>query len=231
MNQYLIVSINDVSPAFSSELDEIIKELDSRGITRRSLFVIPNMENAAPISSSKKLSEILINEAVTNELCLHGYNHSKKGNDREFKYLDYFSAYEKIMQGLEEIDKLGLETKGFVPPFFKISKEGIKAVKERFEFLVTNPKIFDLKNNKEYSSIPLWYWPYNQTIDKIFRLYNSFLENIYLKKNDLIRVDIHPQDIWNSKPLDCALKTISSLSEERKLVSHIEYLENTFQKQ
>ncbi len=216
----LTVSIHDVSSRYESEIEEIVQELDARGITPRNQFVIPYLEKKHNLSST--LCSLLGDD----EIFLHGFTHSKKGNDREFKFIGYEDALRRIDRGISHLhDHWISRPKGFVPPYYKISPGGKLAVKARFRFLVTNPYIEDFDKNLRLSSTPICYWPYNSTVDKVFRIYDQFMAKAYLKDNPLVRVDIHPQDLWKTRPFDSALKMIDYLRKERELVTLSAYLD------
>lgn len=227
MKGSLVISIHDFSPKYHSELSDILMELNVIGIKKRSLLVVPNYEGSYPLHKHPATVErILIEKTDCNEVCLHGYDHSTSGLfGREFKGIDYWQASIKLKAGIVELRDEDITPVGFVPPFWKISPAAELAVKNAgFSFLAKNPAVKDLKNNEVYYSIPVWFWPYQKPLDYAFRLYDWFLANVWNRSNDLVRVEIHPQDVHESRPFDYALKLIGCLSQDRMLVSHQEYL-------
>jgi len=137
----------------------------------------------------------------------------------------YERARIKLREGKKILRSVGVSPEGFVPPFYKISQEGERAVKkEGFDFLVKNPEIVNLRRGRSYSSRAIWFWPYGMTVDYAFRIFDEFLEHVWLRNNDLVRVDLHPQDLQKKGLFDYALKMIEELRKGRELSSFGEYL-------
>ncbi|MEM4244830.1 MAG: DUF2334 domain-containing protein [Candidatus Nanoarchaeia archaeon] len=222
----LIVSVHDFTPKYHVELEEILSELDSRGFKKRSLLVVPNYEDAYPINKFGKSVYRLIQEKISgNEICLHGYNHGKGFRYREFKDINFEDAMAKLSKGKRMLRNEGIYLSGFVPPFWKISDEGERAVEfSNFSFLVKNPEIKDFMNNNIYYSKPLWFWPYNLPVDYAFRLFDSFLARVWAYKDDLVRVEFHPQDLYGKNTFEFGLKLLGFLSKDRNLTTYRSYL-------
>ncbi|MFH0752464.1 MAG: DUF2334 domain-containing protein [archaeon] len=227
MKKSIVLSVHDFSPKFNVELKEILSELNLKNYKKRSILLVPNYDSIFPIRESPKTLDLLASEIdCENEICLHGYNHSKEENHREFKDISYQSSVRKITYAKIRLIEFGIDPEGFVPPYWKISPEGEKALKdEGFTFVVKNPEIKDLRNNHTYSSRPVWFWPHNKPIDYAFRCFDIFLSKVWQQQNDLVRIAIHPQDLWKSKPFDFALKLIDKLSQDREFVSYKEFID------
>ncbi len=145
----LIVSLHDVSPKYFSELEEMIQELDSRKLAKRSLFVIPNHEGYFLPHHTHLIALLQKEKGLNNELCLHGFYHRKNKRKREFQSLNREQALFRLQTGKNILENLGFEAEGFVPPHYKINRESFRAVKEMgFSYLIKNPKIYDLKNKR-----------------------------------------------------------------------------------
>ncbi len=221
----LIVSVHDFTPKYHVELEEMLSELDSRNFKRRSLFVIPNYDDAYPINKSGKSLYRLIQEKINgNDICLHGYNHAKGFRYREFKDISFEDAMIKLSKGKHMLRNEGIYPVGFVPPFWKISVEGERAVEfSNLNFLVKNHEIKDFVNNNVYYSTPLWFWPYSRPVDYAFRLFDSFLARLWIYNDDLARVEFHPQDLHGANTFEFGLKLLGFLSKDRNLTSYRSY--------
>ena len=221
----LIVSVHDFSPKYMGELKEIFGELTFQAI-KRSILVVPNLQNKYSVQKFGDTVYLLCKEKdIGSEILLHGYNHTDAAIYREFKNLSFESAIEKIKAGKTVMSELEIEVNGFVPPYYKISQAAEQAVKASgFDILVKNPDIVDLKKSIAYSSRALWYWPYNRLVDFGFRLYNEFQLDFELSKTDLVRVDIHPQDMWKGMPFKHALGIIERVRNERAFSSYSDYI-------
>lgn len=228
MGKSLIISVHDFSPKFYSELEEILSELDALGFHKRSLLVVPNYGVSNPIGKHSKSIHRLINEKLNgNEICMHGYDHSMKGLKREFKDLDYNTAMDRIWHGVSDLRRQGLGPVGFVPPFWKISKEAERAVKmHNFEFLVKKYEIKDLKSNEVYfSNALMFFYPgggLNYALYSFVTLVNKFTNAG--SNTELVRVELHPQDIYNEKHFVKIMGLVDYWSSDRRLISHREYL-------
>ncbi len=227
----LVVTIQDFSPRYNFELYEMLDELDMRGIKKRTTVVIPNLkdpdtEKHYPLNSNQKSIDMLLKEQEAgNEFCLHGYDHSMgPGRKREFKRIDFFDARTRIVEGLDTIESLGINPAGFVPPFWKISKEGKKAVKDAgFRFIEYNGMIRDLATGRPHISRALWGWPHSSFLDVAFRAYDKFLAFVQ-DDSPLMRVALHPQDLWKNKPFYFLLDMIEKLRKDRILTSYSKFL-------
>ncbi|MBU0456717.1 MAG: DUF2334 domain-containing protein [Nanoarchaeota archaeon] len=228
--KHLVISIHDFTHHYGSELEDILEEFNVRSLKKRTILVVPNLNQQFPISQSLSMLYSLNSEKdLGNEICLHGYDHHEFRHYKEFDPLSYYLAKIKIKEGKKELNKLGITSiDGFVAPYWKISKESEKAVKdEGFIFSAKNPQLLDLRNNKSYSSRPIWYWPYNWLLGSGFKVFNSFLANSWNNDNDLIRVAVHPQDVHGKgKPFEHALKIIGYLQKKGfELSSYKNYLD------
>lgn len=226
----LVVSVHDFSPAYVSELEEILSELEKQGVSKKSVFIIPDLMHPAtgerfPLLKSKRTVDLLMNEyAKGSEFSLHGYDHAMGQGYREFKGINYEGASERISKGLLDLSLLGIVPEGFVAPFWKLSKEGEKAVKDNgFLFATFNKGIRDYSKNTFHKSKAMWYWPHNRTLDYAFRAFDYMLAASQAG-NTLARVDIHPQDVWSSRPFESALKLINILKKKREITDYAGFL-------
>jgi len=62
MEKHLVVSIHDFTPKFQSELEEVLEELDLRGIDKRTIMVIPRYEGEYLISGCSETARLLREE-------------------------------------------------------------------------------------------------------------------------------------------------------------------------
>lgn len=226
----LVVSVHDFSPAYVSELEEILAELDKAGVKRKSIFIIPNLMHPAtgeryPLLKSKRTIDLLMDEYTKgSEFSLHGYDHAMGQGYREFKDINYEGASERISKGLLDLSILGIVPDGFVAPFWKLSTEGERAVKDSgFSFGTFNQGIKDYQRRKFYRSKAIWYWPHSRIIDYTFRAFDYMLAASQAD-NNLARVDIHPQDVWGSRPFESALTMIKILKKRREITDYSGFL-------
>ena len=147
----LIISVHDATPKYKGELTEIIRELDRLEVNKRSILVIPNLEEKYDLRKDyafvSRLRE-LKNEG--DEIILHGYNHEstqRKGYYKnpfqwfmgevfargtgEFQNLTYEEVRQKLRNGKKTFSDVGLDdVVGFVAPSWLTNKNVEKALKD-----------------------------------------------------------------------------------------------------
>ncbi len=230
MEKAFIISIHDFTPKYASELEEILSELNHRFYTKKTLFVIPRYYDnhfTYPLTPWTKTTALLQKElAKKNEICLHGYYHTRFNNSPEFKTLHYAAARKRIHKAKQEFAQFKASPAGFVAPYWKIGSEAAHAVRdEGFAFLIKSGAIIDLGNNVSYRARPICFWPHNTAKDYA-PTFEHLLASPWLAKWDLVRVDIHPEDLWKPGELfTYGLKLIDHLSQERQLLSYQEYID------
>jgi uncharacterized protein len=128
----LLVSIHDVSPAFTSRILQLWDLCSSRGVVP-ALLVVPNWHGAWPLEEHPDFVEWIRSRAAQGaDIVLHGERHDEVGLPRsaadtwrawgntaaegEFLTLDATAAQERLCRALKGVRRLGLEPRGFVPP-------------------------------------------------------------------------------------------------------------------
>ena len=142
------VSLHDVSPAFTDEVNAAIDLCGAFGI-RPALLVVPNHHRAAPLDRDEAFVERL--RALQDrgfELFLHGYYHRSEPSQRagitgffrqrvvsageaEFAALDEAEGTSRLDRGLELLETLRLRVDGFVAPAWSFSPWLLPALKAR----------------------------------------------------------------------------------------------------
>jgi len=241
--KYLVVSVHDVTPAFGSEIKEIVDELKIQKIDKKSILVIPNYLGRYNILKNYRfLNRLNVLKEEGNEIVLHGYEHISRNKKyssfygylmgewiaqgcAEFQNISYGEAEDKIRRGREILNCAGLICTGFVAPGWLMSKEANKAViDEGFEY-TTFVKIFrNYQDNIDIKSEVFRFVPQIRTISYLKKLYNHYLwkENFVNKK--LARVAIHPQDLRIKRAFEYLLKIINRLREGRIIVTYLDFL-------
>ncbi|TET27563.1 DUF2334 domain-containing protein [Candidatus Aerophobetes bacterium] len=239
---YFIVSIHDASPAFSSELKELVSELDSHGIVPRSVLVIPNYQERYNILKDDRfLSWIQSLQEGGDEIVHHGYNHlagegkhSSFNNylyDRlfakgcgEFQYLDYREAEDKIRLGKEIFHRAGIDCQGFVAPGWLMSQEAERVLVAEGYLYATFIKIFrDYGRGRDVESEVVRFISRPKLQDYLYRLYDFYLIKIKEKREKLIRVALHPSDVRFGKPFKYALRLIGQLKKYRTPLTYLDF--------
>jgi len=242
--KYFAICIHDFTPQFTENLSTIISSLNNRGLTKFNIAITPKYNNDFAHFDEKISSLIDILKNGESEFLLHGYSHtSKKGrygslfslfnglirniHMSEFETIKYDEAVWRIKSGKELLNtyanNMAGNIKGFIPPCWTISKDGIRALKdEGFSYIAQRNKIIDLKTEK-ILNIPVLEFTASPIINLPSSIHNKILLN-RLSSTDLIRVPIHPQDLDNPKVFKSQLDMINDLrAQGRQPITYSEY--------
>ena len=142
------VSLHDVSPAFSSEIDAAVDLCATFGI-KPALLVVPNHHGRAPLEADEAFVEGLQSlQSRGFETFLHGYFHQSEpsqgkglrgifrqkvvsAGEAEFAALDENEGKARLDRGLELLASLKLHVDGFVAPAWSFSPWLLPALKAR----------------------------------------------------------------------------------------------------
>jgi uncharacterized protein len=132
------VSIHDVSPAWSREIEEALALCDEAGL-RPALLVVPNFHGEAPLLDAPPFCERLRGlQARGHEIYLHGFFHQARrdydpstgggrlgwlvaqrvasGGEAEMSDVSRAEARRRVGEGREVLSRAGLRVDGFVAP-------------------------------------------------------------------------------------------------------------------
>lgn len=241
--KYLVVSIHDVSPAFGAEIREIVSELRSQKIHKKSLLVIPNYQGKYSILKDNGFLNWLYSlREEGDEIVQHGYEHISRNRRyssfpdylmgeffargcAEFQNTNYGEARNKIKKGRRILDRAGIFCEGFIPPCWLMGREANKAVMdEGFKYTALIKILRDYEDKLDLKSEVIRFVPQNKIVKYLKRAYNAYLLRGSLRDEKLIRVAIHPQDVQAGGALKYLLKIIRELKEERILLTYLEFL-------
>ncbi len=240
--RYLVVSIHDVSPAFTSELKEMVDELDSAGVSPRSILVVPNYQECHNIGKDDEfLNWIHSLQEQGDEIVHHGYTHlageSHHSSPRyylyerlfakgcgEFQYLGYREAIQKITSGEEILHRGGMHCQGFVAPGWLMSRETARALlAKHYSYATATRQFKDYETGLNVESEVVRFVPKPRFQDYLYRQYDLYLVRIRQKKRRLARIALHPLDMRFGKPFGFALKIIRHLRNERILATYLDF--------
>jgi hypothetical protein len=143
----LVVSLHDVHPGSGALIREQRSWLESLGVTRASLLVIPDYHERGGVSADEALCDWLrARVAAGDEVVQHGYHHLRTGanarrgnmfwtrfytaNEAEFLDLSRAEAGELIRRGRDELARAGLRAEGFIAPAWLLGEDARCAVWE-----------------------------------------------------------------------------------------------------
>jgi predicted deacetylase len=243
--KYTVLSIHDVAPKFSGEIKEIVAELDRKGYDRRSIGLVPNYEMEHELTENRDFTEWLRGlQHNGNEMVLHGYSHFSdkrtypnmvefvKGElfalgEAEFQNLSYNEAAERLRKGKDMFDKLGLKSRGFIPPCWITNPESQRAIQDAgFEYMVSSGRVIDFVSGEHTKSKTFFFSSKSPFMDFATRAYDYYIEYIHLVNKDLATVPIHPRNIREKRSFQHFLDVLKRLKEDgRELVTYSEFLE------
>lgn len=143
------VSIHDVSPRFSAEVEHALLLCRARGVNP-ALLVVPNHHGDAPLDAAPEFVRRLLEfERAGSQILLHGLYHVSdraartsqfgqflrqgiaSAGEAEFGELSLEEASERLDRGLDMFARLGLPAHGFVPPAWILPRRLLPALASR----------------------------------------------------------------------------------------------------
>jgi predicted deacetylase len=209
----LVVSLHDVSPRTQPACARVLAELAELGVRKASLLVIPDHHHAGPIEEDAGFCAWLRQLAgAGHEIVLHGYFHERARRSREtarqklitriytadegeFYDLDRPTARELVSRGLEILQRVGCESRGFIAPAWLLSREAEEALRELgVEYTTTLGSVRDLQHGREWRSQSLVWSVRRGWRRAASRVWNALLFR-RLRTSPLLRISIHPVDL------------------------------------
>lgn len=207
-DSHLIISIHDVAPIFSAEINSIVDVLRRHKVKKISLLVVPFYHGQQKLSDFPEFVRQLRewqNQGC--EIVLHGWTHLEaKPNRRwfhrvatagegEFAELSFQEAHEKLQAGLELFQQLGLKASSFVPPAWLLSREAFEALRSfPFEYTENHCFIRRLSSGLRIWSPVITYIHRSRWRRTLALLWNPLVAKGLLGGKNL-RLAIHPPDV------------------------------------
>ncbi len=233
----LVVSVHDVCPRTWAACRRIVTALETLGIHRRSLLVIP-AEPAGTTAEYPDFVRWLRHRAGDgDEIVLHGYYHGQASADLtgagrrrprpdrltrlldaalargagEFLHLGYAEALARLTAGRDSLRRCGFDPLGFVAPAWLYSPAAAVAVRDAgLRYLTTHLRLRDLRTGHDTWSFGTSNRPGAWTWDYLGRLVN---EGFCLAHRParLVRIGIHPADLEHGQPFRHTLSLLRRL--------------------
>ena len=243
MEKSLIVSIHDVAPPFEAEIGKILERLQSLGVARCSLLVVPDYHGMGRADRNPSwVSRLKAWAADGHEAVLHGYFHQAREKaspgwknallrnvytsaESEFLELDAAEAERRLRLGLEVFENAGLAAKGFIAPAWLMNAETLKALGELgFEYTNTLKKIIDLKSGRVCDC-----WSQVYSSRSSWRRWTSVAWNECLwrrnRGSDVVRVSVHPPEIRYPMLWSHLESVVAGALEGRKSLTYVDFVD------
>lgn len=212
----LVVSLHDVAPSKAELCRRWLDLVESRGV-KASLLVVPGQWNGQSFESSAQFLEWLrAAEKRGHEIVLHGYQHladpqfvsktfrSKFGRIvgrgcEEFWELPLSEASRRLHLGKLAIQRVGLNSNGFVAPAWLMSAGTLQALHmQDFAHTSTHMRFVDLKNSRSFWMPVLSQRP-QSLLTRIACQVNRNVTAVILRRRMPFRLAIHPNDLVNQR--------------------------------
>jgi predicted deacetylase len=195
-----VVTIHDACPAFSTKIFESADELERLNI-KFNIALIPFFNEKQDLPRFPEFVD-KIKSYKNCQIVLHGlYHELKNGQFDNFHDTKEADAEEQIRAGLEIFHEIGIETKVFIPPAWRLNNSSIKVL-EKLEFKLAEEQeeYLLLLSQQEFKKIKLpkvLNWDSTgfpeKNIVNISRDERAFKSQIK-ERPQIIRIALHPRD-------------------------------------
>ncbi|WP_063042966.1 DUF2334 domain-containing protein [Nocardia pseudovaccinii] len=221
----LVVSVHDVAPASERETARWCADADAFGIPV-SILVIPGPWRGASLADAPDYGKFLRERrAHGDEIMLHGWEHRapKEGSfarravarmvargAAEFAALDVAAADARLRQAITVMNEMGLTTTGFTPPGWLSSPASDRALRRAgFSHTTDHFGVRDLRTGLRVRGFALSQrpggWGERTAAGLLPRLAGRAA-----KRDGLVRIALHPDDLHYPGLRDAALRGIDA---------------------
>jgi predicted deacetylase len=195
-----VVTIHDACPAFSTKIFELADELDKLNI-KYNIALVPFFNEKQDLPRFPEFVD-KIKSYRNCDIVLHGLYHEKKnGQFDDFHTTKEADAEERIRSGLEIFHEIGINTKVFIPPAWKLNNSSIRVLeKTGFKLAEMQEEYILLVSRQEFKKIKLpnvlnWDstgYPEKNIVnvgtdERVFKLQVK-------ERPQIIRIALHPRD-------------------------------------
>lgn len=244
----LTVEIHDVSPATWAEVDLIKFSLAEIGVDRTSLLVIPRYHDADggyhDLRDYPEMVDRLRDDADNgSEIIQHGLTHRAPGPPppglrnalmynffsrgcAEFEHLSEDEATWRLRKGRLILQECRLDAPGFIAPAWQQSRGSLAAAAALdYRFTAFLNYVQPLRGERRPLRTPaLTFDAPNPLVDHGKRVVMRCFERL-ARSTPLLRVALHPSDVYGERPLDHILGRIKELMRRRQLVTYEQWLD------
>jgi predicted deacetylase len=207
----LIVSIHDVTPRYSEEIERAVSIAEECGVGRFSLLAVPFHHGVALDSDERFVGWLDSRRSRGDEVVLHGWQHAEgrkppglgrrlrrmllTRSEGEFLGIGPVEAGIRIDMGLDILKECGFEPRGFVAPAWLFEKNHLGVLKKRgFLYTTSLTRIFDIQKSLDIHAPCLVLKGGSRSLNRLARFYNNVL-SARLAQKPVLRLAVHPADI------------------------------------
>jgi len=197
--KFVIVTIHDACPSFSTIIFKLADELEKLKINFN-IALIPFFNEKEDLPRFPDFVE-KIKSYKNCEIAMHGLYHERRNREFDnFHSVTKATAEEEIRAGLEIFQEIKIKTNVFVPPAWKLNDETIDILEKLgFVFSETQERLL-LISNKSFKKInvpKVFNWdstgyPEKNTIN--IRIDENRFQDLITQEPHIIRIALHSRD-------------------------------------
>jgi predicted deacetylase len=243
----LTVEIHDISPAARLEVSEISAALAKIGVEHPTLLVVPSYVDERGRrwdlrDDAGLVAWLRVQQEAGAEIVQHGLTHRAPSPPppglenafmhhwfsqgcAEFAHLSSAEATERLLAGRQILVECGLHPSGFIAPAWQQSPAAIGMLAQLgYRFTAFFNHVLPLAGDPRPVPTPaLTFVAPSPLLDYAKRLVMRGLEAV-ARPAPLLRVALHPSDLYGARPLPHAINRVQALLRHRRLVTYSEWL-------
>lgn len=241
----LLVSIHDVSPKFTGEIDRLVGLVESRtGASRFAMLVVPDHWDDAPIASDHAFQRRLRGWAAAGiEMFVHGWSHRDPdprgfgarhmtAGEGEFSALGGAEALRRMTDARAVVeDAIGRPAAGFIAPAWLYSRGARDALAEAgFAMAEDHLRVWHPPSGRILCRGPVITWATRTPLRKASSLLAAAALRRLLGPLRAVRLAVHPADARHPGTMASIDKSLKILLRRRRAAFYSELMQVTFTK-
>ena len=243
-DKLLLVSIHDVSPRFSREIDQLIGLLSGiLGGPRFAMLVVPDHWRSSPLDRDRAFQTRLRDWADSGvEMFVHGWFHRDDSShagtaglkarymtagEGEFLSLSEEVARQRMADGKALVeDIIGKPAAGFIAPAWLYGPGSLAALRESgFALAEDHFRVWRPTDGKRLARGPVITWASRSKSRTASSLAFAALARNALHPLPVVRIGVHPPDVTKDSILSSIGKTVQSFAKNRKAGRYADLLD------
>jgi predicted deacetylase len=238
----LLVSIHDVSPKYTGEIDRLVSVAEAAtGGCRFAMLVVPDFWGEAPIARDRGFQRRLRQWAADGvEMFVHGWSHrdpSPSGfaarhmtaGEGEFSALGRAEALRRMTEGRAVVeDAIGRAAAGFVAPAWLYGTGAREALAEAgFTLAEDHLRVWHPPSGRTLCRGPVITWATRTPFRKASSLFAAAALRRLLRPFPAVRLAVHPADTHHPKTMTSIEKSLKMLLQRRRPAHYSELMQVT----
>jgi predicted deacetylase len=241
----LLVSIHDVSPKFTAEIERLAALVESRtGADRFAMLVVPDHWGDAPIAADRPFQRRLRDWAAAGvEMFVHGWEHRDPeprgfgarhmtAGEGEFSALPRAEALRRMKAARAVVeDAIGRPAAGFIAPAWLYSKGAREAAAEAgFALAEDHLRVWHPPSGRILARGPVITWATRTPLRKATSLAAAAVARRLLAPLPAVRLAVHPADTRHPETIASIEKSLDLLLRRRQPAAYSQLMQVGFPK-